>query len=155
MAALTQHRGPGGFIISEGEWKHSRATGVIASGQDLEAGALIMDDGSGKLVAWDGDVESACAGVLLSRTDARNGDRSAAYVKGAAEVNAVLLDHDGTEEDAAAVLAAIGIVTHVPVSAGSGGDGDVPAPPSGFQYLVNADAKYIVNNTGAYILAKV
>lgn len=33
--------------------------------------------------------------------------------------------------------------------------GGLPAPPTGFAYLVNADGAYIVNADGAYILAKV
>lgn len=31
--------------------------------------------------------------------------------------------------------------------------GELPAPPEGFHYLVNADGKYLVNADGAYILA--
>jgi hypothetical protein len=30
--------------------------------------------------------------------------------------------------------------------------GELPAPPDGFHYLVNADGKYIINADGAYIL---
>jgi hypothetical protein len=39
------------------------------------------------------------------------------------------------------------------VNAGGGGGGDLPAPPDGYHYIINADGKYLVNGDGAYILA--
>jgi hypothetical protein len=38
------------------------------------------------------------------------------------------------------------------IGAGGGGE-ELPAPPEGFHYIVNADGEYIVNAGGAYILA--
>ena len=35
---------------------------------------------------------------------------------------------------------------------GAGGGEELPAPPEGFHYLINADGKYLVNADGAYIL---
>lgn len=38
---------------------------------------------------------------------------------------------------------------------GGDGGGDLPDPPNGFAYIVNADGEYLVNDDDAYILAKV
>lgn len=37
----------------------------------------------------------------------------------------------------------------------TGGGGDLPAPPSGFAYIVNADGSYLINADAAYILGTV
>jgi hypothetical protein len=47
----------------------------------------------------------------------------------------------------------VGIIASAISDTGGGGGGDLPAPPSGFHYLINADGAYLVNADGDYILA--
>jgi len=96
------------FILSEANGQRSRENGTVVSGQNLEAGTVVMDNGSGKLTAYtaeevtDGGVHEA-VGIILYPADATDGDVDVAYLARDAEVNLNLLVYpeettDGDEE---------------------------------------------------------
>lgn len=75
MTTKTQGPRRGDFIQSEANGTRSRDTGTVASGQNLQAGEVVMLS-AGKLVAHDGDLDSAgdvstpVAGVMFDNVDA-------------------------------------------------------------------------------------
>lgn len=90
----------GAFLISEGDGKISRENATVASGQNLAAGTVVMDNGSGKLVAHDGlldtagDVITAAKGILYAAVDASSGDvTNCTYIARLAEVNDNLITY--------------------------------------------------------------
>lgn len=82
-----------GFILSEANGHRSRENGVVASGQGkLAAGTVVMDNGSGKLIAYaggdttDGGTNEAI-GIIMYNVDATSEDVAVAYIARDAEVN--------------------------------------------------------------------
>lgn len=95
------------FILSEAAGKRSRENGIVASGQgELPAGKVVMDNGSGKLIAYIAedftDEEAAtneAAGILLYPVDATSAEVAVAYLARAAEVNGKLIVYDEEDTD--------------------------------------------------------
>lgn len=82
-----------GFILSEANGHRSRENGVVASGQGkLAAGTVVMDNGSGKLIAYGGGDTTEggtneAAGIICYAVDATSVDVAVAYIARDAEVN--------------------------------------------------------------------
>lgn len=121
MTTLTEGPRNAGFILSEANGNRSRENGTLVSGQNLSAGRVLMDNGSGKLTALTavgtaGDLDGAAVGILIESTDASNGDVAVAYLARDAEVNGTTIIHPtestGGGEEAASIesLAALGII---------------------------------------------
>lgn len=121
MTTFTETRHAAEFLLSEANGNRSRANGTLVSGQNLQAGTILMDDGSGKLTALTaagtaGDLDGTVLGILLNDGDASGGDLAVAYIVRDAEVNGNLLTYPtestaGGEEAAAnAALTALGII---------------------------------------------
>lgn len=125
MTVFTEGRHTAEFILSEANGQRSRENGIVASGQNLAAGAVVMLSG-GRLVAHDGtldtggDVVTPVAGILLAPVNASasgtNAHTPAAYIARDAEVNGNLLTYP-TESTAGgeaaacnASLATLGII---------------------------------------------
>ncbi len=104
MTALTEARHAAEFIISEANGHRSRANGTLVSGQDLAAGTVVMDNGSGKLTVYtagdatDGGTQEA-AGILIYAVDASGGDVACSYIARDAEVNKNLITYPNTLTD--------------------------------------------------------
>lgn len=107
MTTFTEQAHGPEFILSEANGQRSRENGTVLSGQVLEAGEVVMDNGSGKLIAWTGDLPTdggvdEAAGIVLYPVDATDGDVEAAYLARDAEVNLNLLvypeNSDGSQE---------------------------------------------------------
>jgi hypothetical protein len=125
MTVFTEGRHTAEFILSEANGNRSRENGIVTSGQNLAAGAVVMLS-AGKLVIHNGtldtglDVVTAVAGILLESVNASstgtNADTPAAYIARDAEVNGDLLTYPtestaGGEEAACnASLALLGII---------------------------------------------
>lgn len=126
MTVFTEGRHAAEFILTEANGQRSRENGTVASGQKLVAGQVVQDNGSGKIIAADGllntagDVSTAVKGILIYPVDASatgtNADTKAAYLARDAEVNGKCLTYP-TEttaggQKAAAIdsLRAIGII---------------------------------------------
>lgn len=117
MTVFTEGRHAAEFILSEANGQLSRENGTLVSGQNLAAGTVVMDNGSGKLTAYTGsevteDGSILDGGILINDSDATDGDLAVAYIARDAEVNANLLTFpEGTDEEANAVawLAQLGI----------------------------------------------
>lgn len=112
------------FIISEANGLRSRENGTLVSGQNLRAGTVVMDNGSGKLTRYlaglptDGGLSEA-AGILLYDSDASAGDLPVSYLARHAEVNIKLLtfpestddgENTGEASNTAASLGYLGII---------------------------------------------
>lgn len=109
------------FILSEANGQRSRENGTLVSGQNLAAGAVVMDNGAGKLTAYtagevtDGGTDEA-AGILIAAADATDADVAVSYLARDAEVNLKLLTYPaestagGEEANTIASLALIGII---------------------------------------------
>ena len=122
MTVFTEAAHTGEFILSEANGNRSRENGTLASGQDLAAGTVVQDNGSGKLIACDGtlntagDLVTAVAGILLAAGDATGGDLAVAYIARDAEVNDNLLTYPtestagGEKAATQASLATLGII---------------------------------------------
>lgn len=122
MVTYTEAAHTAEFILSEANGQRSREAGTLASGQDLAAGTVLQDNGAGKMIAFDGDLNTAgdlvdqAAGILLAATDATDGDKDIAYIARDAEVNLKLLTYPaestagGEEADTIASLALLGII---------------------------------------------
>lgn len=97
MTALTQSAPACRFILSEANGSRSRQNGVLVTGQNLAAGTVVMDNGSGKLTAYLGGDESGGAqtpiGILLYAVDATSADVNCSYLARSAEVNLLLLTY--------------------------------------------------------------
>ena len=80
MTVFTEGRHAGEYLIWEADPSYSRETGTVASGENLAAGTVLKDDGTGKLVAatgdlaTDGSLQEAAVGVLYDNVDATAGD---------------------------------------------------------------------------------
>ncbi|MEJ6845097.1 head decoration protein [Sinorhizobium fredii] len=123
MTVFTEAAHTAEFILSEANGHRSRENGTLASGENLPAGTVLQDNGAGKLIAFDGDTNTAgslvteAAGILLAATDATDGDVEVAYVARDAEVNLKLLTYPaestagGEEADTIASLKLLGIIT--------------------------------------------
>ncbi|MDK1386367.1 head decoration protein [Sinorhizobium sp. 8-89] len=122
MPVFTEAAHTAEFILSESNGHRSRENGTLASGQNLAAGTVLQLNGAGKLVAFDGDTNTAgnlidqAAGILLSAVDASSGDQDCAYIARDAEVNLKLLTYPaestagGEEADTIASLKLLGII---------------------------------------------
>lgn len=121
MTTFTEGRHAAEFILSEANGNRSRENGTVVSGQNLVAGRVVMDNGSGKLTALTaagtaGDLDGTVLGILIEPVDASAGDVAAAYIARDAEVNGNLITHPtestGGGEQAASIaaLAALGII---------------------------------------------
>lgn len=122
MTTKTEGRWAAEFILSEASGSRSRENGTLVSGQNLVAGQVVMDNGSGKLTALtaqgtlSGELDGTVLGILLAPSDASGGDLAVAYIARDAEVNGNLLTYlsestGGTELAAAkAALVALGII---------------------------------------------
>lgn len=122
MATQTMGARAEEFILSEANGSRSREDGTVASGRSLTAGTLVQDNGSGKLVASDGNlntdgtVTTAVKGILLADVDATSADTAGAYLARDAEVKDAFLTYPtestaGGEKDACqASLADLGII---------------------------------------------
>jgi hypothetical protein len=107
----TQHNQTSSFIITEDG--ASRSRDVLASGQVLEAGTVLMGT-SGSLVAHDG-VEVTTAGILIGWTDASAASVPVTILARKAVINfEVLIFPEGSGDVIAAALLANGIVAHPP-----------------------------------------
>lgn len=107
MTTLTQGARAVEFILNEFDTNYCHATGTLVSGQNLVAGTVVMDNGSGKLTAYlagsptDGGTAEA-AGILLYDGDASGGDITVTYLaRGPATVKGDLITYPaGTDEEA-------------------------------------------------------
>jgi hypothetical protein len=117
--ALTETKHAGGFIKSEANGARSRENVTIASGQDLQAGAVLGAlTSSGEYIAFNNDGntgEETAAGILIGPCDASGGAKAAAIIARDAEVLEEELVWAATEDSgdkAAGIveLAALGII---------------------------------------------
>lgn len=120
MTALTEGAHACEFILSEANGNRSRENGTVASGQDIEAGTVLMGT-AGALVALTavgtaGDLDGTVIGILLYNIDASAGALPASYLARDAEVNGDQLIYPtestaGGEEAAAnTALKSLGII---------------------------------------------
>ncbi len=123
MTTLTEGRHAAEFLISEANGARSRATGTLASGQNLTAGTVLQEDVSGNLVALSGSLDSnnllaeTPVGILYDNVDASGGAvTGVVYVARDAEVLGSSLNYpdettNGGEEAKTIVkLATLGII---------------------------------------------
>jgi hypothetical protein len=123
MTTLTQNPRNAEFILSEAAGTRSRENGTLKSGENLDAGTVLQDDGSGKLVAFTGDTNTAgdlvteAAGILINAVDATGGDQPCAYIARDAEVKLDIMTYPaestagGEKADTIASLKLLGIIT--------------------------------------------
>lgn len=122
MTTLTMGARDEEFILSEANGQLSRSNATLKSGQNLISGTLLEDDGTGKLIASSGDLNTAgdelttpIAGVLCRTTDATDGDVEVAILDKDAEVKDAFLTYPaestagGEKAAAQASLLALGI----------------------------------------------
>ena len=97
MTVFTETAHDAEFILSEASGSRSRDSANVSAGLDLVAGTVVMQGGSGTLVAWTGDeitngLEDEAVGVLIPNVDTTGGlPIAAAYISRDAEVNINLL----------------------------------------------------------------
>lgn len=98
MTTLTEGRHAAEFVLSEANGQRSRASADITVGQDLDVGRIVQDDGTGKLTAYTGALNTAGAvitqakGILLYAGASTTADvANVAYIARDAEVNGNLL----------------------------------------------------------------
>ena len=119
MTVFTEVAHDAEFILSEASGSRSRDSANVSAGVDLAAGTVIMDGGSGTLVAWTGDeitngLEDEALGVLIPAVDTSVTllPIAAAYISRDAEVNLNLLTYPaGTQAKMIQSLALRGIIT--------------------------------------------
>ena len=76
MATKNEGLHAGAFIVSEANGQRSRETATVKKGEKLNAGHVVQDDGTGKLIAADGllntagDLITEVKGVLHAPNDA-------------------------------------------------------------------------------------
>jgi hypothetical protein len=92
MAVKTEEGHAGGFLVSEAAGYRSRDIGVVASGQNLKAGAVVAQlTADSKFVEYDdvgSDGSEVAVGVLLESTDgALAADKEMTVIVRDAEVN--------------------------------------------------------------------
>lgn len=107
-----QHKGE--FLLSRGPGDISFEQMILKSGQNVKDGQLLADDGTGKLVASTGDLDSAGAsaedfkGFAYGDTDATAADAPVVVVARIAEVKASNVKlhpvTDGTADDVTAAV---------------------------------------------------
>lgn len=88
---LEGKHGRGHFIASEGNGRISRVTGILAEGENLEAGTILAKDGDGKYVQLDhtaNDGTEVVAGILLDNVNATDADAEIVVLDYHAEVTA-------------------------------------------------------------------
>ena len=123
MISRRQTRASSSFIVTEEPGAISRDARWLAEGQNLEAGALLAENDDGDLVAWE---SGACAGILLTGTDARGARVRVTTMARMATVNFEMLTFPGEEGDARTALEAIRLTVlsdHLITSPGGGGGG--------------------------------
>lgn len=79
MTALTEGKHTGGFIAAELPHDLSRDTATLTSGQVVVDGTVVMDPGTGKLVAAEGSgtsgqLDGTVKGIIIGNWDATAGD---------------------------------------------------------------------------------
>jgi hypothetical protein len=120
MTTKTEGTHAVGFLVSEANGWRSREQIVIASGQNLVAGAVLGKvTSSGEYAAYDNaatDGSAGAAGILFDAVDASSAAKAGVAIVRDAEVNEAELvydeDSDSTSDIAAAVvdLLALGIL---------------------------------------------
>lgn len=98
MVTFTEGRHAAEFVLSEANGGRSRESATIAVGQDLAVGQIVEDDGTGKLTAMTGTLNTAGAlitqakGVVLyaGASDSAT-SQAVAYIARDAEVNGNLI----------------------------------------------------------------
>ena len=121
--SYTEARRSAEFIISEANFKRSRESGTVVSGQTLVAGQVVMDNGAGKMTAHDGllntagEVLTAAMGIVMEAVDASGGDvTNVVYIARDAEVNQNIVTYPtestagGEQAGVNASLAGLGII---------------------------------------------
>jgi hypothetical protein len=109
MTVFTEGRHAAEFILSEANGHRSRDNGILKTGENLPAGAVLMDD-AGKLVQYEDGTGAEAVGVLIYPTNAA-ADTAVSYVARDAEVNGKKLTFADTDTSGAiASLAAIGVI---------------------------------------------
>ncbi|KEC73157.1 phage protein [Rhizobium leguminosarum bv. phaseoli CCGM1] len=99
MTTLTMGERDEEFILSEANGQLSRSNATLKSGENLKAGTLLKDDGTGKLIAATGSLNTAgdlvtpIAGILCRTTDATGGDVSVSILDKDAEVKDAFLTY--------------------------------------------------------------
>lgn len=116
MDPITEGNHPGEFLLSEDNGTMSREKVTIASGQVLDAGAVLGKISSGgKYAQYDNDAndgtETAVA-ILFAAVDASDGDVEATVIARGAEVKADALVWQSSDEVTAGIadLLAVGIL---------------------------------------------
>lgn len=109
MTTITELVHAGAFIVSDSGGR-SYEQKLVASGQDLDAGEVVMLS-AGKLVTFDGASASTCLGILVYPVDASAAAVMGTYLAREAEVRAADLTYPAgtrtlTEND----LNALGII---------------------------------------------
>jgi hypothetical protein len=118
MTVFTEGRHAAEFILSEANGQRSRENGTLVTGQNLVAGTVLMDNGAGKLTAFDasGGTGDDAVGILIYNVDATDADEAVSYLARDAEVNLKLITYPaestegGEEAETVSSLAAIGII---------------------------------------------
>lgn len=120
MTVFTEAEHPAEFILSEANGQRSRENGTLVSGQDLAAGSLLKDNGSGKLTEATAELDSdnnlvnPLLGILIYNVDASAGDVAVSYLARDAEVNGNYLtypsDSDTQQTAFEEGLASLGII---------------------------------------------
>ena len=117
--ALSETKHAGGFIFSEANGHRSRENVTIASGENLQAGAVLGIVTSGGAYAhFDNDASDGtqtAAGILIGACDATSAAKEAAIIRRDAEVLGEELVWDDSEDEtdiAAGIveLTALGII---------------------------------------------
>lgn len=125
MTIKTEGRHAGEFIVSEAEGTRSRDVVTVKSGENLVAGQVVQDDGSGNMIAADGALNTAgdalvtaVAGIMFDNVDASGGAvDNAVMIARDAEVNDEELTYPnettagGEKAATQASLKALGIIT--------------------------------------------
>jgi len=114
MAALTQSKGYGEWLLSEANGQRSRKNVVVASGQNLADGAVVSGLTTGGKVVAAGTALSSVIGILLGAVNATDADQAGVIIECDAEVKLASLgwaaDQDAGEQAAIVTsLAALGI----------------------------------------------
>jgi len=110
MTTLTEGRHPGEFILSEANGNRSRDNGILASGNNLEAGTVVsLYQGKWGQYTNEGNYATA-HGILYASVDATSADQPCVVVVRDAEVIADCLTYESGLSTAETDLAAIGII---------------------------------------------
>ena len=116
MSSFTETGHAGGFILSEAAGQRSREKVTIASGQNLNAGAVLGKlSGDGTYAEYDNDASDGtqtAVAILFADCDATDGALEATVIARDAEVNGEELVWQSSDEVAAGIvdLASVGII---------------------------------------------